>query len=233
MTTGDPVSFLTYVDPLASFLTWITLTASLLFAIRRFGLRRESHTFMRITAEAKTVRAYRGLALVSITVHLENKGATQIRARRADRSEGWLYKVEGDPDQCRHAGTLKIRKVPRKTRPVLFDWYSLKPLRVRADSEGFDQIEPGLEQINYLDEFQDPQGGFKDVHFWIEPHETYDPLVYVWLEPGVYVAKAFFLGAKTKHQDEEYWSCQTVFSVGRARQQAQSQRNPVRRRTAR
>src|SRR6266852_3840711 len=85
------------------------------------------------------------------------------------------------------------------------------------DEDGYVyNIEPDadLEQINYLGEFQDPETHFRDVDFWLEPRESYDQPVFLWLRPGIYAAKAYFLGPRRKHQEDEYWSCQTLFNVG-------------------
>jgi hypothetical protein len=71
-----------------------------------------------------------------------------------------------------------------------------------------------LEQINYLDDYQDPEGGFKEVHFWLEPKESYELLVTVWLPPGTYAAKAVFLGKEQSHANEEYWSHVCAFTLG-------------------
>ena len=202
-----------YVELVVSIFTAVSIVVTLFYAILRFGIKRELHTFMRISADAKTVGTDNELALVSVTVHLENKGGTRINARRGHGTDGWLYKKPGDPDQCHHAGTLKIRQVPSGIQPLIFDWYSLPRLHVAAHSDAVHGKEVELEQINYLDEFQDPEGKFKDVHFWLEPRESYDLPVYVWLRPGIYVAKAFFLGAKTRRNDEEYWSCRAIFST--------------------
>jgi len=206
-----------YINLTISVLTLLTLTSGLYFAIRRWGLKRECFTFLRMTIDAKSIFDAGDLVLVAITVHLENKGDTRIDARIERRDDGYLYNVE--PDVCLHAGTLKIRAVPQEKEPLLFDWYSLPPLRTmtRLVPECHLVVaETDLEQINYLDEFQDPEVDYKEVDFWLEPRDSYDLMVSVWLRPGIYAAKAFFLGPKTKHQEEEYWSCQTLFTAGAA-----------------
>ncbi|MGD0309876.1 MAG: hypothetical protein ABSC02_11365, partial [Acidobacteriota bacterium] len=137
-----------------------------------------------------------------------------VNARHEREEGGYLYK-EG-LDACLHAGTLKIRAVPQEKKPLLFDWYSLPALRVITRLVPEDHLvvsEADLEQINYLDEFQDPETNYREVDFWLEPHESYDLVIPVWLRPGIYAAKAFFLGPVTKHGEEEYWSCQTLFKV--------------------
>ena len=70
-----------------------------------------------------------------------------------------------------------------------------------------------LEQINYLGEYQDPAVNYRDVDFWLEPHETYDQTVPLWLLPGEYAAKAYFLGRKAEHGEEEFWTGTLVFHV--------------------
>jgi len=205
-----------YVDVIVSILTLLTLAWGLYFAIRRFGLKRERFSFLRLTLDAKVVRDAGDLVLVVITVHIENKGDTRISARRGRIEEdSYLYNIE--PDVCRHAGTLKIRRVSGKTEPLLFDWYSLPTLRAKTRLVPANKVveaDSDLEQINYLDEFQDPDTDFRDVDFWLEPRESYDQPVFAWLRPGIYAAKAYFLGPRRKHQEDEYWSCQTLFNVG-------------------
>jgi hypothetical protein len=44
--------------------------------------------------------------------------------------------------------------------------------------------------------------------------ETYELTVTAWLTPGVYAAKAVFLGAVRKPGEEEYWSHVHVFRAG-------------------
>jgi hypothetical protein len=204
-----------YIDLIVAILTLVTLATGLGWGILRFGLNRESFTFVRMTVEAKPVDDDGELVLVAVTIHLENKGDTRVDARTIRGESGYLYDV--GPDKCLHAGTLKIRAIPREKKPLLFDWYSLSPLHVATRLMPEEQIivaQADLEQVNYLDEFQDPDTDYKEVDFWLEPHESYDLVVPVWLHPGVYMAKAFFLGPMTKHREEEYWSCQTVFTVG-------------------
>jgi hypothetical protein len=36
--------------------------------------------------------------------------------------------------------------------------------------------------------------------------------VFVWLRPGIYAAKAFFLGELSQYREEEYWSSTIIFS---------------------
>lgn len=208
----------TYLDLIISILTLVTMASGLYFAIRRFGLKRERFTFLRMAIDAKVVQNSGDLVLVSVVVHLENKGDTRISARCQRREDGYLY--NDGQDVCLHAGTLKIRQVPPQDKPLLFDWYSLAPISVPSRLVPEDKLEVkegDLEQINYLGEFQDAETGYKEVGFWLEPHESYDLLVPIWLHPGTYLAKAFFLGPMTKQREEEYWSCTTLFSLGSGR----------------
>lgn len=117
---------------------------------------------------------------------------------------------------CVSTRALSKFAVPLEKEPLLFDWYSLSPLRAATHLFPRDQLvvaETDLDQINYLDPFQDPDVDYREVDFWLEPRESYDLTVSVWLRPGVYAAKAFFLGPMTKRHEEEYWSCQTLFTA--------------------
>jgi len=203
-----------YIDLIVSILTLLTLASGLYFAIRRFGLKRERFTFLRLAVTASTIYQTTRVALVTITVQLDNKGDTRINARRAHGEDGYLY--NDGPDICLHAGTLKIRAIPDETNPLLFDWYTLSPLRLSTRLTPVEDIvisDINLEQINYLDEYQDPTVEYNEVDFWIEPHESYTLTVPIWLTAGVYAAKAFFLGSERKHGEEEYWSGLTIFKV--------------------
>jgi hypothetical protein len=203
-----------YLDLIIGFLTLLTLVSGLYFAIRRFGLKRERYSFLKMDVEAKVIEDSGDMVLVSIVIHLENKGETRINARRERRPDGYLY--NDGWDQCLHAGTLKIRAVPSEHRPLLFDWYSLKPLSATiswASSGRIAVTEGDLEQINYLAEYGDPEAQYKEVDFWIEPREVYDLQVAMWLPPGIYRIKALFIGNINKYQEEEYWSCTNMFRL--------------------
>jgi hypothetical protein len=223
--------FTDYLDAVAKSLTdsfqvlaVVVVISGGFFAYRRFVSQRL--TAVRMTLDAKTVSEANGLALVAITVHLENKGDSRIRARRHDGdSKQYLYndrdkcKVEAtckdtNYDQCEHAGTLKVRAIalPR-SGPMHFDWYALKTLSAEVMKADGSMESKDLEQINYLSEYQDPEKKYEDVDCWLERREAYDFTSTVWLRPGTYMAKAFFLGSERRYQEEEYWSCHTVFRV--------------------
>ncbi len=206
-----------YIDLGLSILMFATFAWGLYYGIASFGLKRERSTFLGLTLAAKPICILRDLVLVSITVHVENKGNGRIDARRSSTSDGYLY--NDGLDICRHAGTLKLRSVSAQKKPVLFDWYSLPPIQVTTRVVPHDKLvisESDLEQVNYLDEFQDPEVNYDEVDFWLEPHESYEQAVFVWLRPGIYAAKAFFLGKLIKHREEEYWSSQILFSVAKS-----------------
>jgi len=168
-----------YVDVIVSILTLLTLAWGLYFAIRRFGLKRERFSFLRLTVDAKALKDAGNLVLVVITVHIENKGDARISVPRGWNEDSYLYNIE--PDVCRHAGTLKIRRVLGESEPLLFDWYSLPRLRAKTRLVPANKVmeaDSDLEQINYLDEFQDPDTDFRNVDFWLEPRESYDQPVF-------------------------------------------------------
>ena len=202
-----------YVDVVVPVLTLGAVVWGIYSALRSFDLKRERFTFLKLNINAKPICSVQDLVLVNLTVHLENKGNTRITARQA-RTNGYL---NSEPlDICRHAGTLKIRFVSVQEKPLLFDWYSLPPIKIANRVVPEDRLvvsESDLEQVNYLGEFQDPVIDYKEVDFWLEPHEAYGPTIFVWLRPGIYAAKAIFLGEVTKHREEEYWSDTILFSA--------------------
>jgi hypothetical protein len=201
---------------IALYVSPAVVLVSFIWAIWKFGLFRERSSFLRIGVTTTTITHSGPLALVLATVRLENLSNIRIDARSSGRSEhGFLY--DDGWDKCAHAGTLKLRRIPGSKRLQHFSWYSLKPivLPYSLDIPQTPGTEPqhDLEQINYLDEYQDPQGDYHEVHFWLEPKEAYDLGVFFWLPPGSYAAKVFFLGRQTKHADEEYWTHNTMFVV--------------------
>jgi len=207
-------------DIILKALTFLTLALTAFLAVRRFGLQRESATFLRVLVTAREVVKLDDLTLVALSVKLDNLGQTRIDARTRPRdSKGFLY--DDGWDRFRHAGTLAIRPITHVKEPLLLDWYSLPVLPIQAtlsaDVESYGQVvlrDRDLEQINYLDEYQDPEENFAEVHFWLEPRESYELLVTVWLPAGTYAAKAVFLGMEARHQDEEYWSHVCTFNIG-------------------
>jgi hypothetical protein len=203
-----------YLDLIVSLLTFLTLATGLYYAIRRFGLKRERFSFLNLTVDAKVLNDLDEVKLVSIVISLENKGETRINTRRKKGSNEFLY--DDGWDRCMHAGTLKIRRIPVEKEPLLFDWYSLKPMNARVSQgeiEGVTIAEEKLEQINYLSEFQDIKSKFTEVDFWLEPKETYIVELPIWLRPGIYCAKAFFLGPRKRYKEDEYWSRTMIFHV--------------------
>jgi hypothetical protein len=202
-------------------LTLLTLGSGLYLAIVRFGLKRERATFLRISIDAAIVSHAKPAALVQLVVHLENKGDTRINARRLENLDARVKFLFDDTwDQCEHAGTLKVRAVPRRDSAWVLDWYALPAMLATierctvADTPDHVAPRPGdLEQINYLGEYQDPAVNYRDVDFWLEPHETYDLTVPLWLLPGEYAAKAYFLGRRVEQGEEEFWTSTHVFHV--------------------
>lgn len=180
------------------------------WALHRFVLTRAGQSFLQVNVEAEVIESTANLVLVAVYVTLENKGETRINARKGDRA----YLYDDEWDRCKHAGTLKIRPIPQANKELSFDWYSLDPMpcalrrSTLKDAPGdVKEREGDLEQINYLGDSQDSEVDFDQVDFWIEPHETYTLAVPVWLQPGLYAIKAYFLGKELWHGEEEYWCC--------------------------
>ena len=180
------------------------------WALNRFIATRASRTFLELSASAKVVGGTDENLLVQIVIRLKNIGTSRIDARRG--SPGTLL-YDDTWDRCQHAGTLKIRAVPSGQAPALFDWYGLQPFNatltlasLRNSPEQAVAIVGTLEQINYLADFQNPENGFTNTDFWLEPGEVYELTVPLWLPSGNYAVKTYFLGSETHHLEEEYWS---------------------------
>jgi len=205
---------MTYLDLILRLGNFLILATGLFYAILRFGLKRERFSFLNLTLDAKVMHDAGEVKLVSIVISLENRGDTRIKARRKREAKEFLY--DDGWDQCMHAGTLKIRPIPIEKEPLFFEWYSLKPMKAkisRRHTEGVNTTEENLEQINYLNEFEDPKVDYREVDFWLEPKESYIGGLPIWLRPGMYCAKVFFLGPRKKYQDDEYWSHTMIFHV--------------------
>lgn len=210
---------------LTSILTPISIFISIYYAINKYQkiekareLARESYTFLGISIDTHVINIIDGVALVSITVNLENKGKTRITARTwrdfQKRSGNFLYGENDIYERCKHAGTIKIREVPNDLKVDLFDFYSLTPITDKQCLWGGQPGECDFEQINFLDEYEDPYSNYKEVSFWIEPNESYHPQVMVYLPQGIYVIKAIYLGKVTSPPDEEeYWSCSKLVEI--------------------
>jgi len=201
-----------------SIVTVIVLLVTIYFVC---WIRREKYTFLNLSIDANIITQLNEIALVSITITLENKGKTRIEARRKEHLDKYPYlRIKYDPflyadewDQCKHACTLKIRRVPDDLKVNLFDWYSLPPITNIILSKEGEQSEGDLEQINYSDEYEKPPE-FKEVVFWIEPYETYREQVMVYVPQGIYVIKAFFLGSYIgPPEEDEYWSCTKLIKI--------------------
>ena len=172
-------------------------------------------TFLKLGLDEDIIQEQDNLSLVAINIHLENTGWKRISARRYKDLKGketnFLY--NDNFDQCKHAGTLKIRKMPDNYKAGLFDWYSLIPINNVDVSKDGKQFQSDLEQLNFLEEFEDPLTNYHDVDFWLEPSESYHQQIMIWLPKGVYVVKAYFLGNLIKYEEEEYWSSTKIIKV--------------------
>ena len=202
----------------------VVTVAGALFGAYTFFKSRRNASFLTIdlTPEIVAVSSStpgRMQYLVDLCVHLENKGEVMIRARVPDSPGGRLYDDEWDV--CDHPGTLKIREVAAPAEaPHVFDWYCLPKLdsanqRCRV-TDRLHQVAitmSDLEQINYLGEYQNPADKFATTDFWLEPKESYELRVPIWLPAGVYAAKAIFLGERTDPGEEEFWTSTRSFAV--------------------
>jgi hypothetical protein len=196
-----------------SILTLLSLAAGFFFALYRFGIKREKHCFLNITLDKQVICKKNNLLLVSIKIGLANKGETRIfpRTKYQKKSE---FLFEDKFDKCMYSGTLKIRRVPINNEQLISNWYSLKPIdSINSLQDENENRSFNLEQINYLDEYLDTRSNFKKLHFWIEPKEEHTFDIPIWLEPGIYAVKAFFLGKRIKYRNEEYWSRTTFINI--------------------
>ena len=206
------------VKEVVDVLTFVTVLITAGLAIRRFGLHREAATFLRVAVSARRVAVRGDQTLMSVLINLKNLGQTRIDARRVPQAES-PYLYEDRYEHFSHAGTLQVRPIPDAKEPTHLDWYVLPRLPITAflSPEAAGQVlrQPGdLEQVNYLDDYQDQRDNFRSTDFWLEPSESYELTVMMWLPPGIYAAKAVFLGTVCKPREDEYWSHVAVFEVG-------------------
>jgi hypothetical protein len=199
---------------IVSILTLLFLAAGFFFALYRFGIKREKYCFLNITIDKQVICKKNNLLLVSIKIGLANRGETRIFPRtKCQKDSEFLFKDKYD--ECKYSGTLKIRRVPISNEQLILGWYSLKPIdSINSLLDENENLSFNLEQINYIDEYLDPRSDFKKLHFWIEPKEEHLFEIPIWLEPGIYAVKAFFLGKHIKYLNEEYWSKTTFINIG-------------------
>jgi len=180
-----------------------------LWALKRFGLTRESRTFLDLSSTARVVAADGDAVLVVVSVQMKNIGTARIDARTVRKEDGAIF--DDGYDRCTHAATLKIRRIPDFPTPAQFDWYVLPHLPAEIITLNRRVQEP-LEEVNYLADYNEVrEDGSIEVDFWLEPNTTYEASVPLRLAPGNYAIKTFFFGRllDTPHE-QEYWSHLTV-----------------------
>ena len=204
---------------IGQYLAGVGLSSAALIALYKWVIETRQ-TSLDIIIDAFVLKKIKELALVSIIVHLNNKGVKKVIARtRKDiefyKDKSFLY--EDKFDKCNHAGTLKIRRVRDYGQATIFDWYSLdKTNEINWVFDNQPGIMRDLEQINYLNEYEsaDADNPYKDVDFWIEPNESYNLELMILLSPGNYAVKAYFLGRELTGVDKtDYWSNTKLFCV--------------------
>jgi len=206
------LGWLGWLGPVGQYLAGIGLFWAAHIAYQRWIVDAE-RTALLLDINSKVIKKIDNLLLLAVNVKLENRGVKRISARQyKDKNSDYLYISEQGVDQCRYAGTLKIRSVPSTYNDVnFFDWYSLDHITNKRIVKDLREYLDDFEQINYLDEFgiSSQEGGDRDVNFFIEANEPYNQQVVVLLPPGLYAIKAFFLGKLT----EEYWSCTKIINI--------------------
>jgi len=182
------------------------------WALWRFGLTRESRTFLDLSTSARVVDTAADSMLVVVTVQMKNIGSSRIDPKTARKPDGSIF--NDGYDHCLHAATLKVRRIPEYETPTQFDWYVLPPMPADIRTLNRHVHEP-LEEIDYLADFNEVrEGGSVEPDFWLEPNTSYDASVSLRLEKGNYAIKTFFIGALDKPHEQEYWSHVTVFHCG-------------------
>lgn len=206
---------LLYWTQIRDIINLIVLTAGLVFAYYRFGKRREGKAFLNLDINAEIIDREDELALVSLSITLENAGETLIVTRKFEDlgyiSE-YLHPDKYDPQK--YAGTLKIRKLPPKDgEPLLFDWYSLPKVE---NIKRLDKLEGNrhedLDHINFLHDYYVPHSKNKDTYFYLEPKERNTSHIFVWLPSDVYVIRAVFLSKTYSDTETDYWNVTKIFS---------------------
>jgi hypothetical protein len=187
----------------------VALVAGGGWALWRFGLTRESRTFLDLSASARVVDGSADSALAVVTVQMKNIGAARIDARTVRKGDGTIF--NDGFDRCLHAATLKVRRIPDYQAPAQFDWYVLPPLPAEITTLNRHVQEP-LEEVNYLADFNEVKNdGSVELDFWLEPDTTYEASVPLRLPRGNYAIKTFFIGRLDTPHEQEYWSHLTVF----------------------
>jgi hypothetical protein len=179
------------------------------WALKRFGLTRESRTFLDLSASARVVDGSADSMLVVVTVQMKNIGSARIDPKTTRNPDGSIF--NDGYDHCLHAATLKVRRIPDYQAPTQFDWYVLPPMSADIRTLNRHVHEP-LEEINYIADFNEVhEDGSVEPDFWLEPNTSYDASVTLRLAKGTYAIKTFFIGALDSPREQEYWSHMTVF----------------------
>jgi hypothetical protein len=154
------------------------------WAIYRFGLRREGETALLIDLAPSCMPYDSGKHLVWFDVTLTNKGVVRVGAKRKLRPA-----YQDQSETLAYSGDLLVRAVPADV-PC--------GSQVRWFSPGVKSPAPGDIEADLLDEYE--RGGETD--FWMEPGETYHVGTGMVLSPGNYLVMITFVGERG---EGEFW----------------------------
>ena len=202
---GDvPVpSWRVVAEAVQSALTALGILAGGVWALYRFGLRRERETALEIDLTYAPTPYDGDKYLVHFDVTLANKGSVRVAARKAEKP---IYPRDqtpehgSEPDTLNYSADLLVRRIPPGI-PVG------APLRWWSDANATSP-QPGDIEADLLDEFE--AAGKTD--FWMEPGESQHGFAAIVLEAGTYLAMVTFIGASS---DEEFWRRVFVVTVPR------------------
>jgi hypothetical protein len=172
----------------------VALILASAWAVWRFRKERTYEAALEIGFNTTTVAGCNP-STTFLEVVLTNRGKLMLQARTPP--EGGLAFNDG-VERVRYGGDLKLKRlnIAPSSAEVHLDWFSSKSLR-------------DVCEINLLSEYENLQEG-KRIDFWMEPGEVYRFGVPLCLEPGTYLAKITFIGAKSI---EDFWSRIVAFEV--------------------
>jgi hypothetical protein len=169
------------------------------WALLRFKRERADESAIDMDVSVRTDKSSaNGASPVFIEAKLKNVGKTKIQAKPTTKNSGPAY--QDTEETLEYSGSLKVRHlVPSAGMVANLDWYDASVVTPIAS----------LPEINLLSDYEIPeQENLLD--FWKEPGETYVLGKTIALAPGLYLAKATFIGARN---DGDFWTRLTQFSV--------------------
>jgi len=180
------------------------LTAAL-WALFRFGLRREGETALEIDLNYSAFPIRPDMQLVAFDVSLANKSAVKLAAKRT-RNPAYT----DDWEKLAFGIDLLIREID--TRGLVskseVKWFPTPKSTVPMERDL--EIDLASDYVTVEEHRGRTTNDREITHFWLEPGEVYHLASVSALEPGTYLAMVTFVGDRN---DDEFWRRSFLVSV--------------------